>query len=232
MKTEKNLTYSLRRIYIDEFLIQNIRGFGSKSIILDVGGHKNRKRGMFDIREFDVQCVCVNIDDSKGSDLIGDAMALPLQTASVDGIICSEVIEHVHRPAKIIEECGRVLKSGGVLLGTSPFLVWLHGDPEDYGRYTPSFLKKIMEEAGFEKIEIREQGGFFSVLSDMLRQVLWIKPDKDCFPLRGISKAISNFTLKWIRPRAAQWDLDWNVNADRNKIVRFTTGFEWKAVKK
>lgn len=43
----------------------------------------------------------------------GSALALPLQSASVDFVFCASLIEHVPQPAKLLAEVKRVLKPGG-----------------------------------------------------------------------------------------------------------------------
>lgn len=45
--------------------------------------------------------------------LIGDAGRLPLPDDSVDGVFCSNMLEHTPDPAAVIAELGRVLKPGG-----------------------------------------------------------------------------------------------------------------------
>jgi ubiquinone/menaquinone biosynthesis C-methylase UbiE/uncharacterized protein YbaR (Trm112 family) len=53
--------------------------------------------------------------------LIGDAFNLPLQDASVDAIIASEIIEHVPDPRAFLQELYRVLTPGGKLIVTTPY---------------------------------------------------------------------------------------------------------------
>ncbi len=50
----------------------------------------------------------------------GDAEALPLPSASVDLIVSEHVFEHFPRPIVSLDECFRVLKSGGKLLVSGP----------------------------------------------------------------------------------------------------------------
>jgi SAM-dependent methyltransferase len=45
---------------------------------------------------------------------------LPFATGSVDAVVASSVLEYVLRPADVLAECARVLRSGGVLLCTVP----------------------------------------------------------------------------------------------------------------
>lgn len=55
--------------------------------------------------------------------VVGDVgEILPFRSASLDGILAGEIIEHVYDPALLLRECHRVLKPGGVLVLTTPNL--------------------------------------------------------------------------------------------------------------
>jgi SAM-dependent methyltransferase len=78
-------------------------------------------------------------------DVIGDAAHLPVHDASVDAVAMVEVLEHVAKPWLVLDEIWRVLRPGGVLVGSAP-LVWpIHGDPDDYFRFTDSALRVLLE---------------------------------------------------------------------------------------
>jgi SAM-dependent methyltransferase len=47
---------------------------------------------------------------------------LPLASGSVDGVYAAEIIEHLVDPDRLLEECRRVLRPGGVLVITTPNL--------------------------------------------------------------------------------------------------------------
>ncbi|MCX7914757.1 MAG: class I SAM-dependent methyltransferase [Verrucomicrobiae bacterium] len=69
--------------------------------------------------------------------------ALGLRSGSLDGILCSEVLEHVADFPAALREMARVLKPGGRLLITCPFLYPLHG-PQDYWRFTPQAFEYLL----------------------------------------------------------------------------------------
>jgi SAM-dependent methyltransferase len=51
---------------------------------------------------------------SKGAKaLVGDAMHLPFGDNSLDGVFCSNLLEHVPEPLNVIDEIARVLRPGG-----------------------------------------------------------------------------------------------------------------------
>jgi SAM-dependent methyltransferase len=72
-------------------------------------------------------------------DTKGDLLSLPFPEASFDGVVLTEVLEHCQDPHGAIHEVHRVLKPGGLLLVTSPFLWPTHGiegEYRDYWRFT------------------------------------------------------------------------------------------------
>lgn len=72
-----------------------------------------------------------------------------LSDASFDTMTCFNVLEHIYNYCNVIAESYRVLKPGGVFVGSTPFLVNFHADPHDYFRYTHEALENMFVEAGF-----------------------------------------------------------------------------------
>jgi SAM-dependent methyltransferase len=81
------------------------------------------------------------------ADFCGDASALPLPDKSVDTILCTEVFEHLPNPEKTAQEFARVLRPGGTLICTAPFVFPIH-DKYDFFRYTPDGLAVILQRYG------------------------------------------------------------------------------------
>lgn len=52
--------------------------------------------------------------------LVADAESIPLKECSFSVVVCTEVLEHSPRPARIVSEMVRVLAPGGVLVGSVP----------------------------------------------------------------------------------------------------------------
>ena len=163
-----SLSYTLRRYYVDEFYSRNINLFEQGSIILDIGGKKKNKRGYFNIENYPVSVKYANLDITTEPDFLCDVTNVPAPKSTFDGVVCSEVLEHVPDPKKVLEEAFRVLRPGGVLLVCVPFLFRVHPDPYDFGRYTGQYWQTVLEDIGFKNTKIECQGLFFSVASDML----------------------------------------------------------------
>lgn len=93
---------------------------------------------------------------------VEDMGAVPSQSA--DGLLCSEVLEHVPHPPAAIAEFHRVVRPGGAVVITVPFLARLHEEPYDFYRYTRHGLRRLLEDGGFEVDELVETGSLFSFL--------------------------------------------------------------------
>lgn len=104
------------------------------------------------------------VDRGNNADVLGDALGLPFRDGCADGILCTEVIEHVKDPAGMLSEFARVLAPGGSVLLTSPFTWHLHDEPHDYWRFTEYGLRLIFERAGFRVMALRATNGFLGAL--------------------------------------------------------------------
>jgi SAM-dependent methyltransferase len=79
-----------------------------------------------------------------GVDVLADISALPFADASVDGVICTYVLEHVADARVCIDEITRVIKPGGTVYIAIPFLFPTHPDPLDRWRWTLDGLRHAM----------------------------------------------------------------------------------------
>lgn len=52
--------------------------------------------------------------------VLGDIESMPFENESFEGVLCTEVLEHVPNPDIAVAEIWRVLKPGGVLIGSVP----------------------------------------------------------------------------------------------------------------
>lgn len=105
-------------------------------------------------------------------DVFGDGNRLPFTSESVDTVLSTEVLEHLPDPNRCLSEVSRVLKSGGRLLATVPFVQPLHELPHDYHRFTPSALRSMMQKAGLEVERIEARGDFAAACGSLCCQFL------------------------------------------------------------
>ncbi|HLG43126.1 MAG TPA: class I SAM-dependent methyltransferase, partial [Planctomycetota bacterium] len=90
--------------------------------------------------------------------VVGDIFRLPFATASVVGVICASVLEHVPEPGLAADEIGRVLKPGGLAFVYVPFLFPDHAasDYGDYFRFTAGGIRHLYRRFSSIEIEARD----------------------------------------------------------------------------
>lgn len=101
-------------------------------------------------------------------DLFWEGDVIPIEDNSVNTILATELFEHCPDPEKVMKEMIRVIKPGGILFYTVPFLWNLHLVPYDEYRYTPFSLKRHLTNAGFKEIEMKALGGVDASLAQMM----------------------------------------------------------------
>lgn len=101
-------------------------------------------------------------------DLFGDGQKMPFRDGVFDTAMALEVLEHVKNPDACLAEIRRVLRPGGRLLLTVPFVAPLHQLPFDYYRYTPGGLEAMLDRNGFTIEKIEPRGNFASATGSTL----------------------------------------------------------------
>jgi SAM-dependent methyltransferase len=99
-------------------------------------------------------------------DSVQDIHALTFETASVDGLFCLAVLEHVYDPKKACEEIVRVLKKGAPALIYVPWMYRYHAnmteDYRDYYRYSKDGLAYLFRDC--QSVELCPVRGLFESL--------------------------------------------------------------------
>jgi SAM-dependent methyltransferase len=221
--------YTMRRYFVDEFHFRHVRNVKPGSRVLDLGGHRTGKRGQFDICRYDLRVVCVNLSNRKGTDVQADARWVPFEDGSFDVAICSELVEHLFSPQDVLREIHRLLRPGGVLLMCAPFLHRIHGDPNDYGRYTDQYWQESLACAGFVDRAIEKQGLFWCVSMDLVRTWTADWLDRRA-PRQGWIRGRIGQVIGAGRRLALRWDCKDHAR-NRAPFTSFTTGFGVRAVK-
>ncbi len=142
---------STARTYLDKLLIQN-----SKYIVgdvLNVGG------GPVPYRHLGKNMVNIDLFISPEVDIKADVtMNFPIKKERFDTVICTQVLEHVENPKKVLEEIYKVTKRAGTLILSTPFQERYHACPKDYWRFTEDGLRVLLKNK-FEIIHIYPFGG-------------------------------------------------------------------------
>jgi SAM-dependent methyltransferase len=98
-------------------------------------------------------------------DVFGDARRLPFAAGAFDAVMILEVLEHVPEEHEAMREANRVLRPGGRLFLSVPFVYPLHDRPHDYRRFTIYGLRLLLRKHGFvPEIEVRHGNSFLAAL--------------------------------------------------------------------
>lgn len=106
--------------------------------------------------------------DDEAIDVFYDGKTIPFPDNYFDSVFSSEVFEHVFNLEAIIPEIARVMKPGGKILITCPFVWNEHEVPVDYARYTQFALKHLLEKNGFNLTVVDKSGNFITAISQLI----------------------------------------------------------------
>jgi len=116
-----------------------------KGKLLDFGCGSKPYQSLFSVDEY------IGIDfkneghphDGDQIDFYYDGKTIPFEDNHFDSVLSTEVFEHIFNLGDVLNELNRVLKHGGKMLITCPF-VWIeHEMPHDFARYTKFALEDI-----------------------------------------------------------------------------------------
>lgn len=144
--------------------IQDIAHY-AQGWLLDLGCGGQPYRNLFN---HDECYIGLDMSPNEWVDVCGDGMSLPFRDSVFGTVLCNEVLEHVKNPSKLMAEAARVLKSGGVLLLTTPQTWGLHFNPHDFYRYTKYGLRYLAETNDLEVIEVTPTCGLWATLAQRL----------------------------------------------------------------
>ena len=105
-------------------------------------------------------------------DVRANVAQLPFRDEVFDGLVCTEVIEHVPDPQAVLDDISRVLAQDGAAYLTAPMSWCLHYQPYDYFRFTNWGLEMLAERAGLRVVTCERIGGVFSLIGVRLSDVL------------------------------------------------------------
>ena len=105
------------------------------------------------------KCVAADVAPAPGLDVLSMAAPLPFASATFDTVLCTSVLEHVYDAEAAVNEIARILKPGGRLIITVPFLYPTHEAPYDFWRTTHWGLRSVLTRHGLEVDTVAAQGG-------------------------------------------------------------------------
>lgn len=107
------------------------------------------------------EIVQTDIDPERKPDIVADVCDMNMfADGTFDYVFMSEVLEHVKTPQEGVNEVHRVLKPGGTLYLSTPFIFPLHDEPYDFYRYTKYGLAHMLR--NFSKVDLKERNDYYA----------------------------------------------------------------------
>jgi SAM-dependent methyltransferase len=113
--------------------------------------------------------VGVDVVENPAAELLGPVEALPVEDASFDVVLCTQVLEHCDDPAQAVRELRRVIRPGGRVLASTHGVQVYHPSPADYWRWTHEGLHRLFTtSAGWSTVTVEPAAGTGSALAMLL----------------------------------------------------------------
>jgi len=157
LRLKNNLTWSIDSIIFDEVL-----NFLPKDIfnsVLDYGAGNSPFESFVSCDSYVKIDVIQNIYNSIDYIILPDE-SLPLRDSSFDLVLLIDVLEHVNNYNFVLSDIKRILKPGGKLIISIPFMYREHETPFDIVRFTSFGLKSIIEFNHGKITRLRKVGNF------------------------------------------------------------------------
>ena len=163
----KQLTNSrfLAKRLIFQFVKKETDGKNFETVV-DIGAGKSPYRKLIHCDKY----IAVDVEDRRGAGdvVIADVNKdIPLENNITDLVLMTEVLEHIKEPRVVLAEVYRILKPGGKLILTTPFVWPEHEAPNDFYRYTKYGLEYLLRESGYNDIKIEPKSGYFLTMCQL-----------------------------------------------------------------
>jgi len=132
---------------------------GLQGRVLDFGGgsrtNYSSRASQWGDRDNGYVYESANIDPrTEPTFLISEDGEIPCEDGRYDHVIALNTLEHVYDVAGTLDRLRRVLREGGQIHIIVPFIFRVHGHPDDYSRGTPSYWTRLLNERGFDQVDI------------------------------------------------------------------------------
>jgi SAM-dependent methyltransferase len=111
--------------------------------------------------------------DKKTADYYYSGERFPFTENTFDSAVCNQVLEHIFNPEVFLSEVNRILKTGGKLLITVPFVWDEHEQPFDYARYSSFGLNHLLLKKGFKVLIQKKITDDFRVIIQLINGYLY-----------------------------------------------------------
>lgn len=153
-----------------------------------------------------------------------DGKQFPFDDNMFDGILCNQVLEHVFNPDDFLKEMKRVIRPGGKILLTIPFVWDEHEQPYDYARYSTFGLKALLEKQDLKWVRHQKIRPDVSTVFQLLNAYLYKITENAPYRVKLIfyatvmsSVSLTGLLLAKLLPPNPDLFLDHIVLAEKNQ---------------
>jgi SAM-dependent methyltransferase len=196
--------FFLTRHLLRGALLDALRKAPATGSLIDVGCGQKPHRDLFrDVRRYDgidFAGFSINKDFSTGApdfafpDEYTSNWRLPFADASYDHAAAFEVLEHHPEPVLALRELARVIRPGGHVYLSWPFIFPLHEEPHDFFRYTHHAMERLGRAVGLEPVGFWRTGGVVPAMVTLLTGNLAMFHDRGGW-CRGLALLVYPFFL-------------------------------------
>ena len=165
--------------FVKKGVYQGIERYSStlQGRLLDIGCGNKPYKNLFNVKEYigiDIENEAHN-HESEMIDIIFDGKKIPFKDNSFDCVFSSEVFEHVFYLEELIKESNRILRVGGNILITLPF-VWIeHEKPNDFARYTTFGIRDLLERNNFTVLHMDKSSTYLESIFQLIAVYVYQK---------------------------------------------------------
>ena len=172
--------------------------------VLNVGAGGQIARHVGRLNNSDV--TTIDIDPDRGPEFVVDVCNMHcFRDGTFDFIFMMEVLEHVRDPHVALSEIQRVLKPGGKMLMSTPFVFEAHDVPHDYYRFTKFGLQYLLR--SFASVEVHARNGYLkSCIVPLLRLYKSRYAIDVCFGLMFVAFVFVMYPLIWLLNKLVRSD--------------------------
>lgn len=106
-------------------------------------------------------------------DIVSDIASMPVDAEIFDAVLCSEVLEHIKDPVRVVNELIRVLKPGGFLIITAPFCSLTHFAPYHFATgFNRYFYEQFSNQ--LQIVDLQPSGNYFEYLAQEVKRASWV----------------------------------------------------------
>ena len=161
------------------FVKMELSNLSNGSSLIDVGAGECRYRSLASHLKYRSQDFCeyqgvgntVGLQtgkwDTSSIDIVSDICDIPVEDNEFDAVLCTEVLEHVPNPIDALREIVRIVKPGGRIIITVPFVSFTHYAPYHFCTgFSQYFFEHYFELYNCTLLKVEKNGTY----SDFMAQ--------------------------------------------------------------